>query len=290
MGLGKYLKAAFLQHWNLLLFAGGMGAALLSPVAPEAFASLVLAAEIGYLGLLGTHPKFQKYVDAREAKEEREEGSVKTGQSVGRILSALPRNTVERFESLRARCLELRRIAQELRDPHRVGEPQPLEELHLAGLDRLLWIYLRLLFTQHSLERFLLTTTESQIQQDIKNLEVRLKSLPRETDNPQTLKMRKSIEDNLETSRARLDNRQKARDNAEMVRLEIDRLENKIRSLSELAVNRQEPDFIAGQVDQVVQGMVQTERTMSELQFATGLSADEEVPELVQRQAVPVRQ
>jgi hypothetical protein len=73
----------------------------------------------------------------------------------------------------------------------------------------------------------------------------------------------------------------------EIVKLEIDRLENKIRSLSELAVNRQEPDFIAGQVDQVVSGMVQTERTMSELEFATGLAAEEEVPELVQRQTVP---
>ena len=36
--------------------------------------------------------------------------------------------------------------------------------------------------------------------------------------------------------------------------------------------------------------MVQTERTMSELQFATGLPTDEEVPELVQRQTVQARQ
>lgn len=288
MGFGKYLKAAFLYHWNLLAFAGGMGFALLSGVG-DVLVPLVLAGEVAYLGLLGTHPKFQKYVDAQEAKEEREEGAAKANQNVRRILNSLPRNLVERFEALRGRCLELRRIAQELRDPNRAGEPMPLEELQLAGLDRLLWIYLRLLFTQYSLERFLQATTEAQIQQDIKNLEGRLKALPRETDNPQTLKKRKSIADNLETSRARLANHQKARDNMEMVKLEIDRLENKIRSLSELAVNRQEPDFIAGQVDQVVQGMVQTERTMSELQFATGLSAEEEVPELVQRQTVPSR-
>jgi chemotaxis protein histidine kinase CheA len=288
VGFGKYLKAAFLYHWNLLAFAGGMGFALLSGVG-DVLVPLVLAGEVAYLGLLGTHPKFQKYVDAQEAKEEREEGAAKANQNVRRILNSLPRNLVERFEALRGRCLELRRIAQELRDPNRAGEPMPLEELQLAGLDRLLWIYLRLLFTQYSLERFLQATTEAQIQQDIKNLEGRLKALPRETDNPQTLKKRKSIADNLETSRARLANHQKARDNMEMVKLEIDRLENKIRSLSELAVNRQEPDFIAGQVDQVVQGMVQTERTMSELQFATGLSAEEEVPELVQRQTVPSR-
>ena len=30
MGLGKYIKKAFLFHWNLLAFAGGMGFALIS--------------------------------------------------------------------------------------------------------------------------------------------------------------------------------------------------------------------------------------------------------------------
>ena len=63
---------------------------------------------------------------------------------------------------------------------------------------------------------------------------------------------------------------------------EIERLENKIRTLAELAVNRQEPDFISGQVDQVAGSMLETEKTMNELQFATGLAPlDEEIPELV---------
>jgi hypothetical protein len=69
-----------------------------------------------------------------------------------------------------------------------------------------------------------------------------------------------------------------------MVKVEIERLENKIRSLSELAINRQEPDFISGQVDQVVGSMVQTERTMNELRFATGLDViDEETPAILRR-------
>ena len=42
MGLGKYIKKAFLFHWNLLAFAGGMGFALISGH-PDVFAPLVLA-------------------------------------------------------------------------------------------------------------------------------------------------------------------------------------------------------------------------------------------------------
>lgn len=291
----RYIKKAFVYHWNLLAFGGLAGLTLIDAAiggqAWQVIAPLVLAGEIAYLGFLGTHAKFQKYVDAQEAKEDREKAAVSAGEVLRQILDALPDRLVQRFEALRARCVELRQIALALRDPQQAGEPTPLEEFHLEGLDRLLWIYLRLLFTHHSLERFLQKTTEQQILQDIRNLEARINALPRARDTPQGQKIRKSLEDNLETSRARLANYLKARDNMEIVKLEIDRLENKIRSLSELAVNRQEPDFIAGQVDQVVAGMVQTERTMSELQFATGLASEEEkVPELVQRQTVQARE
>ena len=65
------------------------------------------------------------------------------------------------------------------------------------------------------------------------------------------------------------------------MKLEIDRLENKIQSLSELAVNRQEPNFISGQVDQVADSMMETEKTMNDLQFATGLDAVDDAPELL---------
>ena len=35
--------------------------------------------------------------------------------------------------------------------------------------------------------------------------------------------------------------------------------------------------------------MVQTERTMNELQFATGLATEEQVPQLLERQAVTTK-
>ena len=130
-------------------------------------------------------------------------------------------------------------------------------------------------------------TSDDQIQKDIARLETQLSGVPSGGEDPQRQKIRKTLEDNLATSKARLANLRKARDNREIVRLEIDRLENKIQSLSELAINRQEPDFISGQVDQVVTSMVQTEKTMNDLQFATGLDVgDEQVPELLRRETV----
>ena len=284
MRLGKYLKVAFLNHWNLLAFLGGTVFALLSP-APDVLLPVVAAGEIAYLGMLGTHPKFQKYVEAQEHKQTRAASSVTAQQTLDRITAALPKELLDRFLALRARCLELQQIAAELK--HSPDESHlPLESYQIAGLDRLLWIHLRLLFTQYALYRFLKQTSEDQIQADIRRLETRLAELPADNQSDQQQRVRKALEDNLQTSRDRLANLQRARDNFDLVKLEIDRLENKIRSLSELAVNRQEPDYISGQVDQVAASMLETEKTMNELQFVTGLDTVEQAPSLMQNEVV----
>jgi hypothetical protein len=165
-----------------------------------------------------------------------------------------------------------------------------LEGFQLAAIDRLLWIHLRLLYTQYALSRFLARTSEQRIVDDIQSLEKRVADLPPPDANDRKQRIRKALEDNLETSRVRLANLEKARENHQLVELEIDRLENKIRSLSEMAVNRQEPEFIGNQVDHVASSMMETERTMNELRFATGLDAlDEEAPELLRAEIVETR-
>ncbi len=158
----------------------------------------------------------------------------------------------------------------------------PLDEFQLTGLDRLLWIHLRLLYTQYALSQFLKKTSADQIKQGIARLEQQIQQLPPDKDDSGKQRFRAALEDNLQTSRSRLANLDKARENYQLVDVEIDRLENKIRSLSEMAVNRQEPEFISSEVDHVASSMIDTEKTMNELQFATGLNpVDNEPPELL---------
>ena len=283
MNLGKYLKRAFVNRWNLLFFLGASGFAFMSGRA-DIFLPLVLAAEIGFLGLLGANPKFQRAVDAQEAQALRPLEAAQADAKLSRILSSLPRPSIERFDRLRASCLELRQLALEIKDPAQAGTPLPFESLQVQGLDRLLWVFLRLLFTQHSLSRFLERTNAGEIRAEARRLDERVKQLDPKADDLQSQKVRKALEDNFETCKARIENFEKAKANSEVVGLEIDRLENKIRSLSEIAVNRHEPDFIASQVDEVASSMLSTERTMSELRFATGFDdADDTAPELLRR-------
>jgi chemotaxis protein histidine kinase CheA len=284
--IGKYFKAAFLNHWNLLAFLGGTIFALLTPL-PDVVLALVAAGEVAYLGMLGTHPKFQSYVEAQEAKAVREATSLTSQQALERITAALPKELLDRFLTLRGRCLDLQQIASELQQPGADNPHQPLEKFQISGLDRLLWIHLRLLYTQFALYRFLKQTSEDQIRADIKRLETRLSQLPQQPTGDQDQRVRKALEDNLQTTKDRLANLLKARDNYEFVKLEIDRLENKIQSLGELAVNRQEPNYITGQVDQVAASMMETEKTMNDLQFATGLDTVEDAPELLHGDVAP---
>lgn len=288
MSLVKYLRSAFVNQWNLLAFLGSMGFAALSGSADVAM-PLVLAAEVAYLGLLGTHPKFQSYVDAQAAKRTREETSAEADQALKQILAALPRESVARFKQLRDRCLELRRLATQIKS----ADHEPLgnfDQLRVAGLDRLLWIYLRLLFTEFSLGQFLRRTDRHAIEAEMVETQERLAPLAGAAAGSREERIRKSLEDNVQTCRDRLANYQTAHDNFELVRLEIDRLENKIQALSELAINRQEPDAISGQVDAVAGSMLDAERTMNELRFATGLQpVDEAVPELLDRPTAKLR-
>jgi hypothetical protein len=282
MGFGKYITTAFANRWNILALFGGLGIVAITG-SVEVVLPLVAAAEIAYLGLLGTHPKFQSYVDAQLAAKDRKEKGHTSHQALKQIMQLLPPQALNRFEKLRSQCLELRQIAADISHSPTANVGAPLDSMQLAGLDKLLWIFLRLLFTEHSLGKFLERTNPRLIQQEINSYDQRIKKLDANDASAHTQKMRHTLQDSLKTCQDRLANYEKAKANHELVQLELDRLENKIKSLAELSVNRQEPDFISGQVDQVAGSMLETEKTMNELQFATGLAPlDEEVPELVQ--------
>jgi len=204
-------------------------------------------------------------------------------------MRALPGPALARFEKLRSQCQELRQIAAELAHSRADELGSPLESMQVASFDKLLWIFLRLLFTEHSLTKFLERSSSQRIESEIKRAQERLAQLSPGDQSPHAQKVRRTLEDSLKTSQDRLANYQKAQANHELVQLELDRLENKIKSLAELTVNRQEPDFISAQVDEVAGSMLETEKTMNELQFVTGLAPpDEQAPDLIQNSPVMI--
>jgi len=199
-------------------------------------------------------------------------------------MRALPPAKLRRFQALKDRCISVRKIAEELHEPDGTGALRTLDELQLSDLDRLLWIYLRTLYTQHMLERFFESTNVEQIQKEIRRLEDRIARLGKEPDSPNQARIRQSLLANLETGKSRLSNLEKAKENYDLLQAEIENLETKIQSITELAINRSDAEAITGQVEEITQGLVRTEQTINDLGFATGgESFDLSVPSILSR-------
>jgi hypothetical protein len=264
-GMVEYLKRAFLYRWNLLLFLSGAAAAVLSPW-PDALLPLLLAAEFAYLGGLVSRPKFRDAIDAQVYKEAQQSATRQSagagGESLLEIVNSLTPTSRQRFEALRQRCLEMKSIARGV-----VSKSAPSsEDMSTPALDRLLWIFLRLLVSQEGLDRFLHSTNDGEIRSRIEEVKSKLNSAAAQEE-----RFKHSLEDSVAAQELRLQNYKKAGDNAEFVRVELDRIEAKIQALVESSVNRQDPNMLSSQIEGVTQSMQSTEAAIRELQQITGV-------------------
>jgi len=276
----RYLKAAFLNRWNLLFFSGGMAAAAISGRF-DVVAPLVAAAELAYLGFIGTHPTFRRYVDIASAPPRPEVDRSRAEALSRQVYRELTREDRQRFDEVRERCEVLRQLAD------RIQRPAGQNHQDTEGLDRLLWMFLRLLHTRRSVSAFLRQTDVSGIEQDIRLAEENLRGLQTLPEDPALERKRRLLEETLQTSRTRLENCRRAQANLEVMDLELHRLENTIHSLGELAVTRSEPTALSDQIDLMAESMLQTEKAMGELRIPSSLDLElETVPQLLRSPVV----
>jgi len=273
--LPDYLKEAFLFRWNLLFFLGGAAGAALTPLAPVLL-PLVGAGELAYLAGLISVPRFRAAIDAKMHAARRaapDAAPSSPAPSLVTMLAGLPSEARTRFERLHARCLEMRGIAAGVRGAAG-NQTGAAEEIRTPGLDRLLWLFLRLLLSKAALDRFLKTMNGQEISTRLEESRKNLAAAQSAGDD----RVVRSLQDSIAMGELRLDNFGRAKKNAEFVSVELDRIEEKIQALAEMAVNRQDPDFLSSQVDSAAESMRQTEKAVSELQHLTGLGEQLEEP------------
>ena len=260
-GLGEYLKRAFSYKWNLLFFFGGLAGALLSPM-PDVLVPLVAAVEAAFLGGMVAHPRYRRAVDAQVYQEEKAPQAAAASQSLASILGTLSRESRQRFEQIRNRCLEMRSLARSVRG----GQGKPGEDLSTPALDRLLWVFLRLLVSDEALREFLAQTNVDEIRSRLDETTRKL-----ETAKGGDERFVHSLQDSLAAQQLRFDNYGRAKQNAEFVRLELDRIEAKIQVLAESGVNQQDPNFLTSQIEGVTESMQITEKAIRDLNEITGM-------------------
>ena len=276
-GIKEYVKHAFLFPWNLLAFVGGAALAAMSPH-PDAFIPIVGALEIAYLTGLTAIPRFRTAIDAKIAARRRGDADTPrvTGtaeQSLEKILESLPAPALRRFLLLRQRCFEMRSITSGIRG-QADSASDSAESIRTPALDRLLYLFLRLLVSQNGLDRFLRSTSEKDLDAKLSDVRTRLETAKAANDERVT----RSLQDSLADAELRLDNYRKAAKDAEFVAIELDRIETKIQALIEMGVSRQDPDYLSHQVTAAAESMQHTEAAVNQLQHLTGLADQIEEP------------
>ncbi len=277
-GLGSYVKHAFLYPWNLLLFLGGAAAAVMSPY-PDAVLPIIGALEIAYLTGLSSIPRFRTAVEAKIAAKLRGSSADETpdapkqAQSLERILESLPAPALRRFLLLRQRCFEMRSITSGVRGQTDTAADSA-ESIRTPALDRLLYLFLRLLVSQNGLDRFLRSTSEKELDAKLGDVRTRLEAAKTAGDE----RVKNSLQDSVADAELRLDNYRKAAKDAEFVAIELDRIETKIQALIEMGVSRQDPDYLSHQVTAAAESMQHTEAAVNQLQHLTGLADQIEEP------------
>lgn len=272
----KYIRKAFYFHWNLLALATGIAVGIISG-RPDVVFPALLALEVLYLAFLSSNKRFQDAVDAELRKME-EGVQLSSEQKLERILATLNNQDRRRYHSLKDLCLELRRIADKVKSGTE-AELAVRSNVQVNNINRLLWMYLKLLYFKNALESFFAAISEDDIKARIHRTKKRLEAMgPESQDTEKEALRRKSLLDTLGTSLRRLENYKISMDNYDFIGLELERLHSKIASLAEMGINRQDPNLINSEIDVVTSSIEQTEKAMSELDFLDGLSTQDEDP------------
>jgi hypothetical protein len=278
--LFKYIKKAFLFHWNLLCVSTGLAISFISK-RPDVLLPAFTALEVLYLAILSSHPRFQEAVNAEEHKKNLKH-SLSSKQKLNQILSELNKEDLNKYERLKNLCLELHRIADRVKG-HTEEELEVISGVQVNSINRLLWMYLKLLYSKNALESYFKTINMKEIKEHIELTKKRLEGIGSKSKNVGTEAIRRvSLMDTLEISQKRLENYRICMEKYDFIELELERVNTKITSLAEIGINRQDPTLIASEINVVSSSIEKTEKAMDELDFITGLSLqDEEPPDLL---------
>ncbi len=262
-----YVKAAFKNQWNLLAVGAATAFGILSG-RPDIALPIVAAGELAYLVTTAGHPRFQHYVDKVKGKIAEKENKTASSQRFQELYEGLDEPSRQSFDELVTRCSALGGLD---------AVPDPLAHEQLAGVNKLLWVHLKLLHTRMKLTRFLAATDGREMERAEIDAKRRLDAIPAATTDAVAQKKRKSLEDTLATLHARKQNLARAKENHELVELELGRIASKLAGVVEHAANRQDPGALTSEVDDAARSVVSTEQMMGELQMLTGLTADDDV-------------
>ena len=263
-GFWDYLRAAFAARPIGMIVPPnwiGLGlVALLSALNPGV---LILGAgcELLYLYLLVNNPRFQRVVDAQRLQNVQQQWQSR----LNALLSGLGETDRQRYRTLEQRCGSILELQG---DEHAAGLRAQGE-----GLGRLLWIYVKLLFTRQSILRVRRESASPAADRQtpeakIAKLEARLK------DEKLSEELRRSLTGQIEILQQRLQKQGEADEKLAFLEAELTRIQEQVELIREQAVLASNPDTISQRIDQIAATLGGTTQWIREQQQIYGQVED----------------
>ncbi len=269
------LKRAFLWHWHLLALGTAAGVALLSGHADVAI-PLVAGAELAYMGFMANNVRFQKVITGQEMLAQKAAESAE--QALARITSFIRVEDQQRFIQLRDRCAALLRLRRRMDEQ---DGPGITDTLRGESLDRMLWLFLKLLHQKSGLEKFLASTALADIRRSGDESARQLEdSLVRDKAAGTESRLTVSIREKMKAISDRLKNHQQASENHELVCSEIDKTEQQITQLCEAGMTMRDTGELGAQIDALTDTLRMSDKTFADTAFPD-LSPESMPPPLI---------
>lgn len=256
LGYLDYLKAAFRWRPRMPLMGRmpvnhlGMGLFAVMGIANPGFWFLGVAAEIVYLVLVSTNPRFQKLVEgqrllaAKATYEERVQVALERLQPASR----------ERYYRLLDQGRKILGLAEVLAE----DDLTSMRSLRGGGLNQLLWIFLRLLTSREILADSLGRVDTAALEAEIASLEKRIAGADAES------QLARSLAGTLDIQKRRLENHERARQSLAVVDAELERIEQQVVLLREETAVAGKAEMLSSRLDAVTNTMAETNRWMEQ--------------------------
>jgi hypothetical protein len=218
--------------------------------------------ELGYLWLLGSNRRFQRFVEASQQLQTRNQWQAK----INALIQQLSHEDQQRYRALEVRCWTL------LEQQHTIQAPSPGLQAQGEGLGRLLWVYLRLLATRQAIQRILRGPAGAS--DESIGLEERIRQLESRLQEQLSEELRKSLMGQIEILQQRLDKRREAKDKLAFLDAEITRIQEQVELVREQAVVSADPETLSKRIDQVTATLGGTTQWISDQQKIYGAVED----------------
>jgi len=263
----------FPPNWAML---GGFGLAAGYFRMPE-FLVLGAGVELGYLLLLGTNTRFQRFVAGKLGAR----GTQEVEARWQKLVASLPDADRRRYATLAQRCQSV--LEQQFHD----DTSAPGFNSQSDSLGRLTWMYLRLLVTRQGIQRVL---REGAVRSpgdpppvpgtgapgmSISGLEKRLAELKRRLADPSIGDdLRRSLEGQADLLEQRVARRAEADSKLAFLDAELARIEEQVELIREQAVLSTDPDHLSQRIDEISATLGTTGEWIADQQKTIGAMDD----------------